>query len=154
MFKKDEYCNWSQHLGATARITEIEKEDLEKMFDEKELKEAIWSCGSNKSPGPDGFTMEFFKKFWDLIKSDLLEAFNEFQSHGKIPMGMNAAFITLISKVQNPLTVKDYRPISLISSVYKILSKMLANRLKKFYLKLLIRHSLHSLKTDRFWMVL
>lgn len=141
LFKKDEECNWSQDLGVTTRITDKEKEDLE-----KELKEAIWSCGSNKSPGPDGFTVEFFKKFWDLVKIDLLEGYNQFRIYGKIPKGVNAGFITLIPKVQNSIFVKDFRPINLISSVYKVLSKMLANHLKN-----VLPLSRRSLKIDRSW---
>lgn len=95
------------------------------------MKTAIWQCGLNKSPGPDGFTVEFFKRYWDLLKVELLEAFNDFANNPKIPKGVNAAFITLIPKVQNPSQVNEFRPISLISSIYKILSKGLANRLKK-----------------------
>lgn len=90
----------------------------------------MWSCRNNKSPGPDGFTIEFFKRFWDLVKKDLLEALNEFARRPIIPKGVNTTFITFIPKVANPSGVKDYRPISLISSVYKILAKVLANRLK------------------------
>lgn len=131
IFKKDVECNWRQELGETNRITDLEKADLEKDFEEKEIKEAIWGCGRNKSPGPDGFTIEFFKTHWEIVKSDLVVAYNEFNKRPKIPKGTNSAFITLIPKVNNPSQVKDFRPISLISSVYKILSKLLANRLKK-----------------------
>lgn len=130
-FKVDPDCTWEQNLGETNKISRDESESIEKMFEENELKEAIWSCGANKSPGPDGFSIEFFKHFWEFLKIELLEAFNDFATYPKIPKGVNAAFITLIPKKQNPLLVNDFRPISLVSSIYKILSKMLAGRLKK-----------------------
>lgn len=131
IFQEDLNCNRSQDLGNTPRLSVRERNDLEKPFEEKELKEAIWRCGTNKSPGPDGFTVEFFKQHWEFLKNDLLEAYNEFADTAIIPKGVNAAFITLIPKVSNPMVVKEFKPISLISSIYKILSKMLANRLKK-----------------------
>lgn len=131
LFKKDQDCSWSHDLGETSQITPREKGDLEKNFDEKELKDAIWGSGHNKSPGPDGFTMEFYKFYWEIIKTDLLEAFNDFANKPILPKGAISTFITLIPKVNNPIQVKDFRPISLISSIYKILAKMLANRLKK-----------------------
>ena len=96
----------------------------------KKCRSAVWSCGNNKSPGPDGFTIEFIKHFWDLFKGDMVEAFNDFAKRPKLPKGFNTTFITLIPKIHSPTEVKDFRPISLISIVYKILSKMMANRLK------------------------
>ncbi|KAL4592366.1 hypothetical protein LXL04_005358 [Taraxacum kok-saghyz] len=130
-FKEDRESDWEQDLGNTTRIPTEISPDLEKPFEEKEIKEALWSCGANKSPGPDGFTVEFLKHHWELVKDDLISAFNEFAKHPKIPKGANEAFITLIPKIPNPSTVRDFRPISLISSVYKVLSKTLANRIKK-----------------------
>lgn len=137
LFKEDPDSNWRQDMGETSKISEAESVNLEREFDENELKEALWNCGKNKSPGPDGFTADFFRNFWDVVKKDLLEAFNEFARKPKIPKCVNSAFITLIPKVNNPNGVQDFRPISLISSVYKMLSKMLANRLKKVLPKII-----------------
>ena len=63
------------------------------------------------------------------MKNDICRGISEFCMSGKIPRGCNASFITLIPKVQNPLLVKDYRPISLIGAQYKIIAKLLAGRL-------------------------
>lgn len=120
-------------MGDTPSISREDKLDIEKPFEEKELKEAVRSCGANKSSGPDGFRVEFYKRYWDLLKDELLEAYNEFAKHPKIPKGINAAFIILIPKTKNPLLVKDFRLISLVSSIYKIL----ANRLKKVLPKII-----------------
>ncbi|XP_071694631.1 uncharacterized protein [Rutidosis leptorrhynchoides] len=103
---------------------------LEARFSEEEIIQAIESCGRNKAPGPDGFNILFYVKFWDVIKADLVNALNWFWENEKISNGCNASFITLIPKVSDPLKFSNYRPISLIGSYYKILSKILANRIR------------------------
>lgn len=100
-------------------------------FREEEVKEAVWGCGSEKSPGPDGFNFKFIKKFWPTIKPDILRFLDEFYVNGCFPKGSNVSFIALIPKVADPQSLHDYRHISLIGCVYKIVSKLLANRLKK-----------------------
>ncbi|GKD78986.1 hypothetical protein Tco_1341607, partial [Tanacetum coccineum] len=94
-----------------------------------EIHDAICDCGSEKSPGSDGFTFAFYKKFWDLIKSDVIVFVQEFLSTSIMPKGCNTSFIALIPKISNPMVVSDFRPISLIGAQYKIIAKILANRL-------------------------
>ncbi|GKA50366.1 RNA-directed DNA polymerase, eukaryota [Tanacetum coccineum] len=104
-------------------------EDLERIVTLDEVKKAVWDCGANKSPGPDGFTFEFFRKFWTIIDKYVFHTVLEFFESGHIPRGCNASFIALIPKVHDAKIVKDFRPISLIESIYKIIAKILANRL-------------------------
>ncbi|GJV30309.1 RNA-directed DNA polymerase, eukaryota [Tanacetum coccineum] len=92
-------------------------------------KMSVWDCGISKSPGPDGFTFEFYRKYWSLIDHDVVAAVTSFFSTGSFPPGCNSSFITLIPKSQEAKMVKDFRPISLIGSMYKIITKVLANRL-------------------------
>ena len=92
-------------------------------FQEEEVKQAIWDCGSDKSPGLDGMNFKFTKQFWQLIKSDVLRFLDEFYANGVFPRGYNASFIVLIPKVANPQFLNDYKPISLIDCMYKIVSK-------------------------------
>nr|GEW38945.1 RNA-directed DNA polymerase, eukaryota [Tanacetum cinerariifolium] len=75
---------------------------------ESEIKEAIWDCGSDKSPILDGFTFAFYKKYWDTIKRDIVEFINHFLSSGFLPRGCNTSFIALIPKVPNPLVISDF----------------------------------------------
>ncbi|KAJ9567392.1 LOW QUALITY PROTEIN: hypothetical protein OSB04_003358, partial [Centaurea solstitialis] len=107
-----------------------EAESLECKFTEEEVWEAINDCGHNKSPGPDGFTVGFLKKFWSLIKTDLLAVFEWFWDKEDLNVGCNASFLSLIPKVKSPWGLDDFRPISLIGIIYKIISKVLATRLK------------------------
>ena len=76
-------------------INQQQNDMLVGRFQEEEVREAIWDCGSNKSPGPDGVNFKFIKKFWD------------------------------------PQDISEYRPISLIGCIYKIISKLLAKRIQK-----------------------
>jgi len=102
-------------------ISVAEGVDLIKPFQLKEVKDVIWDCDSFKCPGPDGINLGFFKDFWEVLKIDLLIFFAEFYRNGKLTKGPNSTFIALIPKVDNPQQVADFHPISLVSSVYKIL---------------------------------
>ncbi|GJX94590.1 hypothetical protein Tco_0349176, partial [Tanacetum coccineum] len=103
-----------------------ELQDLSSL-DATEISQKAKDCGANKSPGPDGFTFEFFRKFWRIIDQDVFQDVFEFFKNGHIPRGCNSSFIALIPKIQDAKLVKDFRPISLIESVYKIITKILAN---------------------------
>lgn len=84
----------------------------------------------NKAPGPDGFNMLCFQQCWKVFKGDILNFFREFYTNGRLAKGINSSFITLIPKKENPCGIANYRPINLIGSLYKIVSKVLANRFK------------------------
>ncbi|GJS58103.1 RNA-directed DNA polymerase, eukaryota [Tanacetum coccineum] len=111
------------------RLFHDQVEDLDRDVTRDEIREAVWSCGENKSPGPDGYTFEFFKKYWNLVGTDLCEAVEFFFINGVFANGCNASFITLIPKVADAKLVSDFRPISLIGSIYKVVTKIMANRL-------------------------
>ncbi|GKD58349.1 RNA-directed DNA polymerase, eukaryota [Tanacetum coccineum] len=112
-----------------SRLTADQISDLEKLVSSDEIRKAVWSCGENKSPGPDGFTFEFFRKYRDSIGPDMCVAVEWFFRHNSFAKGCNASFITLILKSQDPKIVSDFWPISLIRSLYKVVTKILAIRL-------------------------
>ncbi|GKV05619.1 hypothetical protein SLEP1_g17606 [Rubroshorea leprosula] len=113
------------------QISQDDNEILIAPFSEEEIKEAIRDCDSSKAPGPDGFNFKFVKDQWEVIKADVIQFLQEFQGKSKLVKGLNTSFIALVPKVDNPQKIEEYRPISLIGVVYKILAKILANRLKK-----------------------
>ena len=84
----------------------------------------------NKAPGPDGFSMAFFQACWGVLKEDIMAVFAKFHARGKFEKSLNSTFISLIPKVLGAFELKDYRPISLVSWIYKIISKVLANMLR------------------------
>ncbi|RHN60029.1 putative RNA-directed DNA polymerase [Medicago truncatula] len=104
--------------------------DLIKPFSFEEVKNAVWDCDSFKSPGPDGISFGFVKEFWDVLKGDVMRFLVEFHRNGKFAKGINSMFIALIPKVDSPQGLNDFRPILLVNCMYKILSKVLANRLR------------------------
>lgn len=97
----------------------------------EEIISAVWSCEDNKSPGPDGFNFKFIKSFWALLRSEVCGMISEFSSHAKLPAGLLVCFISLIPKRDSPQAISDYCPITLIGCLYKIISKLLARRLKE-----------------------
>nr|GEV35997.1 reverse transcriptase domain-containing protein [Tanacetum cinerariifolium] len=113
------------------KISSEEIEELEQDVEEEEVWNAIKLCGSKKAPGLDGFNVSFLKRYWSIIRTDLLKAIKWFWNTGTISGRCNAYFVTLIPKTQDPITLSDFRPISLIGYYYKIIGKMLAERIKK-----------------------
>nr|GEY54520.1 RNA-directed DNA polymerase, eukaryota, reverse transcriptase zinc-binding domain protein [Tanacetum cinerariifolium] len=105
-------------------------------------------CGIDKAPGPDGFTFGLYRRYWNLIESDVVDAISCFFQQGVIPKGGNSSFITLILKVPNANMMTDFRPISLIRSSYKIIAKILANCLITV-LGTLVNETQSAFVTDR-----
>ena len=103
---------------------------LSRPFSTHEIDEVIKHMPSDKAPGPDGFNGLFLKKCWDLIKEDVYKLCFDFFNGNLNLEAINSSFITLIPKVHNPTSVNDYRPISLLNGVIKIITKLLANRLQ------------------------
>lgn len=82
------------------------------------------------APSLDVYTMAFFKKCWDVVKNDLIIVFNEFFERRIINKSMNSTFIALIPKKEGFISLKDFKPISLIGIVYKIIVKVLLKRIR------------------------
>ena len=133
-------------------IKTVKEEDCDFLiasFSKQEIKDAVFECGSNKAPGPDEFNFRFVKCFWNLLEEDFFRIMSEFHDTGIINPGCGSSFITLIPKIKTPLGLKDYRPITLIGMISKVISKILANRLKKV-LGGVISESQSAFLKDRF----
>jgi len=111
-------------------LSYAEGNSLIKPFSEGEVKAAMWDCDSFKSPEPDGASFGFIKDFWEDIKGDVIRFISDFHRNGKLTRGINNTFIALIPKVDSPQRLQEFRPIALVGCLYKILSKVLANRLR------------------------
>jgi len=112
-------------------ISDVDNDFLCSIISETEVLQAISQCGSSKCPGPNNFNFSFVKSNWEIIGRDIVIAIVSFQSTGFVPRGCNASFITSVPKKDNLSNINEFRPISLVGCVYKILFKILANRLKK-----------------------
>lgn len=102
---------------------------LIKPFSNKEIKDAMFSIGNNKSPGIDGFNSGFFKHSWELVQSDVCVAIREFCTSCKLLNNIASALLVLIPKTVNPSNAKDYRPIACCSALYKCISMLICTRL-------------------------
>jgi len=103
--------------------------DSEIMTDE--MTESLKAMKKNKSPGSDGLTTEFYLKFWNIIAPILKEVIDEIDCTGTLSRTMKKGILTLIYKNRgNKNELKNYRPISLLNVDYKILARVLSNRLK------------------------
>ena len=85
----------------------------------------------DKAPRPDGFTVAFWQSCWDFVKEEILEMFKEFHEQSSFLKSLNNTFLVLIPKKDGAEDLGDFKPISLLGGLYKLLAKVLANRLKK-----------------------
>jgi hypothetical protein len=99
-----------------------------------------------KSPGLDGWTVEFYLHFFDLVGKDLLELVEDSIIHGKVIGAINSTFFTLIPKVNHTTTFGDYRPIALCNLCYKLITKIIAIKINPILSRTLPTKQLGFLK--------
>ena len=113
------------------KLKQEEIENLNRPITSKEIKSVIKTLPTNKSSRPDGFPEEFYKTFKEELTPILLKLFQKIEMEGKLPNSFyEVSIITLIPKPDRDPSKKNYRPISLINTVTKILNKILANRIQ------------------------
>ncbi|RVX09479.1 Transposon TX1 uncharacterized 149 kDa protein [Vitis vinifera] len=123
VLKNAERLDWSP-------ISEESALRLDSPFTEEEISKANFQLDRDKAPGLDGFTIAVFQECWDVIKEELVRVFAEFHRSGIINQSTNASFIILLPKKSLSKRISDFRPISLITSLYKIIAKVLSGRLR------------------------
>ena len=133
-------------------ISEESASRLDSPFSEEEIFNAIFQLDRDKAPTPDGFTITVFQACWDVIKDDLVRVFAEFRSSRIINQNTNASFIVLLPKKNRSKKISDFRPISLITCLYKVIAKVLSGRLRG-----VLHETIHStqgafVQRRQFWM--
>jgi hypothetical protein len=102
---------------------------LEKPFTAEEIKKTMISMPSNKAPGPDGFTTEFYKSAWSVVGEDVVAAIQSFFESGLLLKELNATILTLVPKKLNASFMRDFCPITCCNVLYKCITKIISNRM-------------------------
>lgn len=113
------------------KITEAQNAKLLAAVTEEEVKVALFQMDPDKAPGPDGMSPVFFQKHWKIVGKDIASMVREFFISGSLNEELNVTNIVLIPKKKSPAVMGDLRPISLCNVIVKIITKVIANRLKK-----------------------
>jgi hypothetical protein len=112
------------------KVTAEMNESLNLSYTDEEIRVALFQMGPTKAPGPDGFPALFYQTHWEFLKIEICSAVRSFLTGDPIPEGFCDSVVVLIPKTTNPQVLKNFRPISLCNILYKIASKVMANRLK------------------------
>ena len=118
------------HSLTRFKCDENRRQLLEAEVSEADIKSEFFALPSNKSPGPDGYTSEFFKKTWSIVGPSLIAAVQEFFRSGRLLGQWNSTAVTMVPKKPNADRITEFRPISCCNAIYKVISKLLARRLE------------------------
>ena len=138
------------HPLQLGKLSDDDKESLEGELTITECRQILKTFNFGKSPGEDGFTVEFYTKFSELLASDLVESLNTAYSRGELSISQRRGVVTLIPKADSDtLKLTNWRPITLLNVDYKIASKAIATQIKKV-LPQLIHTDQTGFMKDRF----
>lgn len=133
IFRSDHPTNFEANLSAiNTRVTSDMNDELLAEFRADEVERALKQMHPTKAPGPDGMSPIFYQKYWDIVGCDVTNCVLDALNAVVLPSCINEIYICLIPKVKDPQKITHFRLISLCNVIYKIISKVLANRLKKF----------------------
>ena len=131
LFTEDDIC-FPEHLEHLILpcITDEENEILQSIPTPEEIKNVLFQMPDLKAPGPDGFPALFYKHLRPIVGNDEVKAVTSFFIMGSMPREVNASLIVLIPKISNPTSVNHFKSISLCNVVYKIISKLLVEKIR------------------------
>ena len=131
IFKAGECDRLEECLAAVhPKVSPDMRDMLSSEYSREEIKAALFQMGPTKALGPDGMNALFYQKFWHIVGNDVITAMLDFLNTSNMRSKINFTHIVLIPKVKSPKRMFDYKPISLCNVIYKVISKVLANRLK------------------------
>uniref|UniRef100_A0A803P2Y2 Reverse transcriptase domain-containing protein n=1 Tax=Cannabis sativa TaxID=3483 RepID=A0A803P2Y2_CANSA len=123
--------NWEEVLSCVVpKVDEEQNNFLVRPIETQEVKDALFQMHPDKSLGPNGMNPKFFQKYWHIVGADVVACVQNFFMTEEMPVGLNDTNIVLIPKKKKPDDMSELRPISLCNVVAKVITKVLANRLK------------------------
>ena len=102
-----------------------------------EIRSTLWSLKAYKAPGPNGLHVGFFQSFWPIMGDSIVREVKRTFMEKKVPEYLNQTHIALIPKIQSLETIRNYRPISLCNTIYKVVTKIIVARLRPYLDKLI-----------------
>jgi hypothetical protein len=135
------------HFDFETLVTNHDLQSIDHPFTQEDIDLVIKQLPADKALGPDGFNGSFLKKCWPIIKHGIYQLCLEFFNDMGDIQCINKAFISLVPKVNNPTSVNEYRPISLINCIVKTITKLLGNRLQKVIIPLIHQNQYGFIKT-------
>ena len=134
---QSEFDQFTQNL-TTPQLLNDERDELEGIPTFEECKDTLKSSSNGKSPGEDGFTVEFYRSFFDILGNDLVDSLNTAHEKGQLSISQRRGVITLIPKEEESLAnLKNWRPITLLNVDYKVAAKATAKRIEPLLPKLI-----------------
>ena len=119
------------------RLNEEEKESIGGQITVEETRSALWSLKAFKAPRSDRMHAAFFQRFWPTVGESVVREVKIIFMEKKVPKYLNQTHIALIPKIQSLETVKNYRPISLCNTIYKVITKIIVARFRLYLGKLI-----------------
>jgi len=114
------------------KLTDAQRNQMDFEIDIDEITQAVNQLSSGRVPGIDGLPSEFYKQFWDLLKDDLFDVFKSSYKRKELPTSCKRAVLSLLPKKGDLGLLKNWRPVAILCTDYKILAKCLSNRLKMY----------------------
>uniref|UniRef100_A0A803PWX3 Reverse transcriptase domain-containing protein n=1 Tax=Cannabis sativa TaxID=3483 RepID=A0A803PWX3_CANSA len=131
IFSTSGYSNWNEITDCVLPLVSAsQNQELLNPVSAEEVKASLFDMNPDKSPGLDGMTPAFYQKSWAIVGADVVATMQNLFASGELLPGFNDTNLVLIPKKKNSIVMGDLRPIALCNVLYKIVSKVLANRLK------------------------
>ncbi|MCH81869.1 putative ribonuclease H protein [Trifolium medium] len=136
----EQEVQWQQTAVSYPQLTGQELQQIHCDIEDDEIKRAVFSMSPWKAPGPDGFPAGFYQKSWNTVGRSVCDYVKQVWTNPLLLRDVNCTDICLIPKVEHPEYIHQFRPISLCNTIYKIVSKVLTNRIKNTITKVVSPH--------------